>query len=118
MWPLTTVEKKAFKNLVQGLAQWNSLSDAVKRIVELRDQLGQIYAQLNLPKLKVFELQFLDEYAKVTEPVTRTLDRLQGDKNCFLGTLLPTLIALRKNDIQLNQHEKKQLWFHVSYKLF
>lgn len=70
----------------------------------MQDKIRQVCTKLNLPKLKVIELEFLEEYAKVTEPVARELDMLKGDKNCFLGALLPTLIALRKKMIDLKQN--------------
>ena len=56
----------------------------MKRIVEVWDQIEQIYIKLNQSKLNVIELDFLEEYAKVTDPVIRTLEILQRDKNCFL----------------------------------
>jgi hypothetical protein len=84
---------------------WSSQLDAVKRIVEVWDKIQQVCcSELNLPKLKAIELEFLELYAKSTEPVTRTLNLLQRDNNCFLGTLLPTLSALRKKIIDRKQN--------------
>jgi len=56
---------------------------------------GQICDAVGTPKLKQTELDFLKEYVFVVEPLAVTLDQLQGDKECFLGMLLPKLIQLR-----------------------
>ena len=56
---------------------------------------GQICDAVGTPKLKQTELDFLKEYVFVVEPLAVTLDQLRGNKECFLGMLLPKLIQLR-----------------------
>ena len=93
---------KVHKQLIfLNATRWSFWYDAVERIVELRDKIRQVCTKLNLPKLEAIELEFHDEHDKVTEPVTRALDILQGNKNCFMGTLL---IALRKKTISIKQN--------------
>jgi len=53
-----------------------------------------------LNKLKPNESLFLDEYCKLMEPLTSSLNKLQGEKHCYLGYVAPTLIVLRKLLIQ------------------
>jgi hypothetical protein len=57
---------------------------------------------LGLPKLKDTEIEFLEEYKKVLEPIAVALDRLQGDKSCFYGMLLPTLLTVKRQLTKIN----------------
>lgn len=41
------------------------------------------------------DFNVLDDYLKITRPVASALDRLQGDKWCSQGYILPTLVSLR-----------------------
>lgn len=47
------------------------------------------------------EYLFLREYCTVMKPLTVSLDILQGEDNCFYGTLLPTLETLISKTLDL-----------------
>ena len=55
-------------------------------------------------KFKPSDIDFLTEYSRVLQPLASTLDKLQGEHECFYGMLLPNLIQLRHclSQIQLS----------------
>ncbi|MEL7308304.1 MAG: hypothetical protein AAGK05_10865 [Pseudomonadota bacterium] len=88
------------------VTHWNSTYDSVNLLCELFDD-GKRQAvnkvMLNLKKpLEPFntdDVTFLKEYAKVMAPIAKSLDKLQGEEDAYLGVLLPTIaITLRKLD--------------------
>ena len=83
--------------LIPCTTRWNSMYDAISRLIKLNDKLPQICETLQLPKLSKAELDFMREYTKVMEPLASCLDVLQGDKDCYFGMLLPKLIHLCHN---------------------
>jgi len=62
-----------------------------------------LFEKLHLPKLKVSEWAFIEEYCNVMKPLAFSLDKLQGEKNSFLGYVAPALLVLRKLLMQSNQ---------------
>ena len=56
--------------------------------------INKLCTQLNMKCLNDKEYQFLKEYCLIMKPFTIALDILQGEDNCFYGTLLPTLEIL------------------------
>ncbi|KAL5245992.1 hypothetical protein ACI65C_013400 [Semiaphis heraclei] len=77
------------------ITRWNSMFFAAKKVVSHKDKLVSIFDDLKLSKLSLIEWTFLEEYCCVMEPLAISLDKLQGDKTCFLGYVIPTIIALR-----------------------
>ena len=91
------------KLIVPNVTRWNSTYDSVNLLCELFDD-GKRQAvnkvMLNLKKpLEPFnadDVTFLKEYAKVMAPIAKSLDKLQGEEDAYLGVLLPTIaITLR-----------------------
>ena len=85
------------KLIVPTVTRWNSYFDAVERITEnsVMD-LNELCTRLDLWCFSEKEISFLKEYHKVLKPLARGLDILQGEDNCFYGTLLPTLETILK----------------------
>lgn len=71
--------------------RWNSMYDSLKGLLKKRDSLPKLMSELKLPTFKEIELEFLDEYCQILEPIAIALDRLQGERTCFYADLLPTL---------------------------
>ncbi|KAK3920917.1 General transcription factor IIF subunit 1 [Frankliniella fusca] len=81
---------------VPNKTRWNAYPDAISNLMEKREVLDDVLEKLNLPKLKLIELDFLGEYVKVSEPISTDLNVLQGDKYCHFGLALPTLLVINK----------------------
>ena len=85
------------KLIVPTVTRWNSYFDAVERITENSvTDLNELCIRLDLRCFSEKELSLLKEYHKVLKPLARGLDILQGEDNCFYGTLLPTLETILK----------------------
>lgn len=103
---------------VPNKTRWNSHYDAIVKLLSHKDQLNPMFDKLKLPRLKSADITFLEEYIKVMEPVATTLDILQGETHCFLGTILPALHVL-KTKLSLMTHLshcddlRKTLLFHL-----
>ncbi|KAL7635162.1 UNVERIFIED_CONTAM: hypothetical protein RMT77_014148 [Armadillidium vulgare] len=71
-------------------------------LTQHKNVLNDLMTALQLPCFKDIEIEFLEEYILVFQPIAVALDRLQGDKSCFYGTLLPTLLVIEKKFKRLN----------------
>lgn len=104
----TVDELVSKKLLVPCTTRWNSFYDALARICEISMvDLNTISSKLGLTAITEREHQFLKEYCTAMKPLTVALDILQGEDNCFYGTLLPTIETLMlktealKSDLQI-----------------
>lgn len=79
--------------------RWNSLYDSIIGLLDKRLVLPKVMSALQLPCLKDADLEFLEEYRQILAPIAVALDRLQGERNCSYGELLPTLLKVNS---QLN----------------
>jgi len=71
------------------------------KVLKYKQQLTKAFDDLYLIKLKLSEWTFLEEYCQVMEPlhyhwIYRSLDKLQGENNSFLGYVAPTILVLRR----------------------
>lgn len=89
------------KLLVPCTTRWNSFYDALARICEIPIVEHTISSKFGLKAITEREHQFLTEYCMVMKPLTVALDILQGEDNCFHGTLLPTLETLMFKTLDL-----------------
>ncbi|XP_038123771.1 zinc finger BED domain-containing protein 4-like [Cyprinodon tularosa] len=90
------------KLLVPCTTRWNSFYEAVARIVEIpMTDLSAIADRLQLKSISDRELNFLKEYCVTMKPLTVALDILQGEENCYFGTLLPTLETLMSKILEV-----------------
>ena len=62
----------------------------------------QIMDAMKLRRFKPLELEVLEEYKQLMKPLADALDKLQGERNCFLGFLVLTVQQVRKKLVMLN----------------
>ena len=60
------------------------------------DKLNVVCKQLGLPQFQPQHINFLREYTTLMGPVAKALDVLQGEKNCYFGYVIPTVVTLRE----------------------
>ena len=105
IWNLTSRSTKAADTAfeivghrfqVPCVTRWNSYYDSVKKIISSEAELTDLCKALNLPSFLHSEIQFLKEYIVVMAPMAASLDILQGEQQCTLGYVLPTLTVLKK----------------------
>lgn len=81
---------------VPCITRWSSEYTAISKLIGLaEDQLGDICTSLGCTRLNPPEMTFLREYVSVLQPLAQAIDLLQGEKKCFLGFLIPTILSLK-----------------------
>ncbi|XP_074030428.1 uncharacterized protein [Leptinotarsa decemlineata] len=83
--------------VLPNTTRWNSLYDAIvvlNSILETkRPSLHRVMTQLKILTFNDQDVTVMKEYAKVMAPVANALDRIQGEAQAYLGSLLPTIAA-------------------------
>lgn len=72
-------------------------------------KLSEVCKAVGVPALVQAELSFLKEYVMVMAPLAASLDILQGDQNCALGFVLPTLTVLKNKLLNMELRVTKPL---------
>ena len=80
--------------------RWNSFFNAVDKLKDLLvtrpDDVAQVFEVLGVAAFSVNQVVFIREYCSVMQPLANALDILQGDKNLYMGYLLPTLVSVQR----------------------
>ncbi|KAG5868429.1 hypothetical protein JTB14_029045 [Gonioctena quinquepunctata] len=83
--------------VLPNTTRWNSLYDAIvvlNGILETkRPSLHRVMTRLKIPTFNDQDVTVMKEYAKVMAPVANALDRIQGEAQAYLVSLLPTIAA-------------------------
>ncbi|XP_046749836.1 uncharacterized protein LOC124413353 [Diprion similis] len=116
LWTLTSRSPKAaetYKDITKKSpsspcpTRWNSTYDCLCDLMKVKDFLGEVCHALERPKFKETDFEFMAEYIECMQPIAQALDRLQGQKNCFYGELLPILLQVRKALLKLQLRHLK-----------
>ncbi|XP_034490329.1 uncharacterized protein LOC117793972 [Drosophila innubila] len=75
--------------------RWNSHYDAFMHLLKCKNQLDDLCMLLEVAKLSSSELQYLEEYCELMEPLATGLHFLQSDKSMFFGYFIPILITIK-----------------------
>lgn len=78
------------------VTRWNSLYDALTRIVKLREKIVEISPQIGIKNiLSDLDFRYIEGYLKILKPIAETLDLLQGETVCHYGSRLSSLVSLK-----------------------
>ncbi|XP_060770321.1 uncharacterized protein LOC132881637 [Neoarius graeffei] len=98
----TVDEIRGKKIIVPTSTRWHSYHDALSRIIDIPAQdLNTLCTRLDCRAPTERKHLFLKEYCTVLKPLTVALDILQGEDNCYYGSLLPTLEILMTRTLAL-----------------
>ncbi len=93
---------KFFSKKLIGINTMEFISRCPVRITDIPvAELNTVCTQFGIKCFTDRESLFLKEYCIVLKPLTVALDILQGEDNCYLGTLLPTLEILMSRTLAL-----------------
>ncbi|KAM4724785.1 uncharacterized protein FYW61_013082 [Anableps anableps] len=93
--------------VVPNNTRWNSTYDSVVVLNSLleknRDAVQRVMTQQKLQTFTDSDVGFLSEYAQVMSNVAKALDKIQGEDQAYLGSLLPTVAAtvMRLKEVKL-----------------
>ncbi|XP_061471505.1 uncharacterized protein LOC133379722 [Rhineura floridana] len=83
---------------VLNKTRWNSTFDALKQLHELLStvplKMHAIMDRCSLSRITAAEIEVVQEYTEIMEPLAQSLDILQRENGMFMGYLLPTLCNL------------------------
>ena len=99
------------------VTRWNSFFDAVRKILNGKSKMEELFLKLNLQKLTDIELAYLEEYCELMAPIANALDLLHGDKYCYLGYVLPTIFTIRTKFVKLEISGKINILHELIFKL-
>jgi hypothetical protein len=118
LWNMTSRSTKAadaafgilgFRFSVPCVTRWNSYYDATKKVLMAESKLSEVCKAVGVPALVQAELSFLKEYVMVMAPLAASLDILQGDQNCALGFVLPTVTVLKNKLLIMDLRSTKPI---------
>ena len=87
------------KQLIRPVVtRWHSKYETVKRLMDCHKigKLANVCDALQKPRLTSRDVEILEEYMKIMEPVAVALDILQVEEKCYFGAIYPTNKSLER----------------------
>ena len=82
--------------VVPSVTRWSSEYRAIEKLMSLTEsQLNGICDHLKVAKLHPQETMFLKEYTAILKPLAYSINLLHGEKNCYFGYIVPTILSLK-----------------------
>lgn len=78
-----------------NVTRWNSLFDSLKNLLKYKEKLDDLCLALGVAKFNFTEVEYMEEYCSLMEPIADGLDFLQKESNMFYGYFLPTLVTIK-----------------------
>ena len=76
--------------------RWNSSFDCLRILLNINKKLlNDLCIKLLIPQLDDEDYEILLEYVSIMKPISIYLDLLQGETNCFLGFVLPSIMKIK-----------------------
>lgn len=107
-----TICKEVLGEVLKILVEtrWNSKYDSIAQIFKLKLKINTyieklkvaIGRQTSIQQLTKEDWTVIGTYLKIMEPVAISLDRLQGEKDCGQGYIIPTLVLMRHQILSLD----------------
>lgn len=66
--------------VVPVVTRWNSLYDAVVRLLQHKPKLDELCDKLSLPRFTSCELSYLDTYKLIVAPIAQSLDLCKANR--------------------------------------
>ncbi|XP_073813489.1 uncharacterized protein isoform X2 [Musca autumnalis] len=83
-----------------------SLYTAIRQLMSYKEKLEDICGCLNTPSLSSQEVEYLQEFTCLFEPLALAFDFLDVPQNHYYGCLLPTLVTLKWKLTRLHNSKK------------
>ncbi|XP_036336509.1 uncharacterized protein LOC118746724 isoform X1 [Rhagoletis pomonella] len=74
---------------------WNSLFESVQNLLAHKDKLSILCTALNIAKFTPPDIEYLESYAKLMEPIASAIDFLQNEENMYFGNFIAALMSLK-----------------------
>ena len=76
--------------------RWCSEYYAVERVVEIGlDKVVECETALGLSVMTSADMKFLISFIKVMRPIVAAMKLIEGENNCYVGQLIPTIMGLQ-----------------------
>ncbi|XP_055839992.1 uncharacterized protein LOC129907693 [Episyrphus balteatus] len=74
---------------------WVTLYDAIKCLLNNKDRLDNLCFFLEVVKFSPVEIEYLEEYCRLMEPIAEAFKFLQTESQMLYGYFLPTLVTIK-----------------------